>query len=143
MRTEIFCVFFTVNGPARLNRPVFLRLKLLFYIFLALPFSGRSRSGGEGWSAVIASVLAGESLHKTEICTGSGLSQDQIKSSQVFSGEAIHSRRKNDSVFVFSARRSAAGRLAALRRRPSSPLFINPRLTSHSSPLSLGLSAHL
>lgn len=136
MRTKIFRVFFNVNGRARLNRPVFfLRLKLLFYIFLALLFWARSRSGGEGWSAVIASVLAGESLHKTEICTGSGLSQDQIKSSQVFSGEAIHSRRKNDSVFVFSARQSAAGRLAAPRQRPSSPLFINPRLTSRSSAL--------
>lgn len=66
-------------------------------------------------ATLLAAVLAIESLHKTEICSGSGQSHNQIKSSQVSCSEAIHSHHKNGSLFVFSVRQSVVGHLAHLR----------------------------
>lgn len=104
----------------------------LFSTFSLCPpltwFLYRSQWGERVRTTLLAAVLAVESLHKTEICSGSGQSHDQIKSSQVSSREPIHSHHKNGSLFVFSGRQSFLGHFAHLRLWGLAPV--------HKSPLS-------
>lgn len=100
----------------------------------------RSKWGERVRTTLLAAVLAVESLHKTEICTGSGQSHHQIKSSQVSSREPIHSHHKNGSLFVFSVRHSVVGHLARLRHWDITPVHKSP---SHLSLLFLLNSASL
>lgn len=98
-----------------------LKLQTLFFCFCLSPFPCspsfvyQSKWGERVRSTLLAAVLAAESLHKTEICSGSGKSHDQIKSSQVSSREPIHSHHKNSSLFVFSVRQPVVGHLVRLR----------------------------
>lgn len=108
--------------------------------FSILPFFYQSKWGERVRTTLLADVLAVESLHKTEICTGSGQSHDQIKSSQVSSREPIHSHHKNGSVFVFSVRQSVVGHLARLRHWDIPPVHKSP---SHLSLFFLLNSASL
>lgn len=105
--------------------------------------SNSSKLGEWVHHSVLAAVFGVESLHKTEICSGSSQSQDQIKSSQVSSQEPIYPHHKNDSLFVFSVRQSVVGRLAHLRHWDI-PLLINRHPISLSlSPLPVCLSRSL
>lgn len=133
-----FCIFY-----------VSLKLSsFLFLLYLYSPvFSSPSTCslyqtewGERVRTTLLAAVLAVESLHKTEICTGSGQSHDQIKSSQVSSREPIHSHHKNGSLFVFSVRQSIVGHLARLRHWDIPPVHKSP---SHLSLFFLLNSASL
>lgn len=89
-------------------------------------FLFQSKWGERVRTTLLATVLAVESLHKTEICTGSGQSHDQITSSQVSSREPIHSHHKNGSLFVFSVRQFVVGHLARLRHWDIPPVHKSP-----------------
>lgn len=125
---SIFSVLVIMNvllyvGSRHRYRWVFYQSSISGHHLLSLPFtcpfSLSSRLvfqwGERVRATLLAAVLAIESLHKTEICSGSGQSHNQIKSSQVSCSEAIHSHHKNGSLFVFSVRQSVVGHLAHLR----------------------------
>lgn len=76
-----------INSPLRF----FLSCVCILFSFCLVPVPVEVR-GFE--TTLLAAVLAVESLHKTEICTGSGQSHNQIKPSQVSSREPIHSHHK-------------------------------------------------
>lgn len=77
-------------------------------------------------ATLLAAVLAIESLHKTEICSGSGQSHNQIKSSQVSCSEAIHSHHKMALYLCFQSV-SLLLAIWLILGTGISPFSINPR----------------
>lgn len=116
------------NCPVLPSAFIYLFIYFLYLCACLLPASSGSvyQWGEKVCTTLLAAVLAVESLHKTEICSGSGQSHDQIKPSQVSSREPIHSHHKNGSLFVFSVHQSIVGHLAHLRYWDILLLSINP-----------------
>lgn len=97
-------------------------------------------------AALLAAVLAVESRHKTEICTGSGQSHDQIKSSQVSSREPIHSHHKKGlclcfrSVSLLPAVRLVLGTEISPPVHKSPPSSLTPLSSFNAASLVISLS---
>lgn len=101
---------------------------LVFVFHQFFPFVYQSKWGKRVHFPLLAAVLAAESLRKTEICSGSGKSHDQIKSSQVSSREPIHSHHKTSPLWLHFVSLLLATWFVLGTEIP--PLSINPPLVS-------------
>lgn len=107
--------------------------------FYSPPLGSPGTNEARGWgggvcAALLAAVLAVESRHKTEICTGSGQSHDQIKSSQVSSREPIHSHHKKGLCLCFRSVSLLPAVRLVLGTEISPPVHKSPSHLSHPFP---------